>query len=284
MLRLGALVVIAALAATAPILSPMSSHAAPINPAATHTQQPQRGTEDAPVAVKLMNTGESDAVAAQNQAREDAKMAFEREIADKTIALTFGLVFVGIIQAFAIGYTAIVTNKAANAAQASADAVKAQIRASVGIKSVSLEHVEVGKIPRAEIILRNAGQTDALHYTQVGVMGFDRYPVPGKMPSIGEIKPRHAPPLVAGTEIHLVVALKTPLDAAQIAALQAGVAAIYVAGAIAYKDVFGERQGFDIKLFANKESGWPLEQMAAFVPDNKLTDAERGTMPKKEQT
>jgi hypothetical protein len=93
MLKSGALILVAAFAATALIPSLAASQQAPENPAATHEQKTdstQRGTEAAPVVVKLMNTGQSDAVAAENRKQEDQKASFEREATNWSMAAFIG--------------------------------------------------------------------------------------------------------------------------------------------------------------------------------------------------
>jgi hypothetical protein len=166
MLKFGSLIILAVfLTVAVPI--PGYSQKTPINPAAAHGQEAetsQRGTEASPFAVKLMNTGQSDAQAAENKQRANAKVMFERDATNKTINLTLGLVIVGILQAFAILYTALVTNKAANAAKTAADAAITGQRPWI---KIDIEHtsslIDDGNGVRLEFnaIVENVGATPA---------------------------------------------------------------------------------------------------------------------------
>jgi hypothetical protein len=273
MFRAGALVAVALIAtlslAAAQGAKPLQQ---PVpNPAAANAQEPQRGTENAPVAVKLMNTGESDAVAAENKKRQDGKDAFDREIASKAIYLNIGLVLVGIIQAIAIFYTAIVTNKAASAANMSAKAAIVQLRAFVGIDSVSLENVGNGLIPRAVITFKNTGLSPAFNVAQTGVMGVDYWPVPRGSPDLGGPISRESQPLGPGTEIYMPIELPRALQEHHIVALQDNTMALYVFGTMSFADAFGEKHSYKFAVYSNREGGMNDGRMAAFIGDPKIT-------------
>ncbi len=274
MLRFLALIGIAVLlAAAAPIPVQKPLQQSPANPATEHAQEAdasQRGTEAAPLAVKLMNTGESDSVAAQNQQREDDKTAFERHVANETIILTWGLVLVGLIQAVAIAYTALVTNKAANAAKRSADAAILQLRAFVGVTTVSLENVGTGLVPHAVVTLKNTGMSPAYNLSQMGVMGVDYFPVPQEPPGLGATF-QESQPIGPGTEIHFRVDFPKALQAHHIAAFQNNTMAIYIFGTISYADAFGEKHSYELALFSNAAGGINEGSMAAFPRNTGLT-------------
>jgi hypothetical protein len=239
MLKFGALIFAAAVAASAPTqFSQKTPRELASNPTSAADAY-QRGTDAAPVSVKLVNTGKSNAEVAQDRQREVQKTALETWESEWNIKLTFGLVLVGLIQAIAVAYTAFVSNKAANAARVSAAAVVSQLRAYTSIK------VTEGMPPRFDpetgpwvaLTIRNNGQTPAYEMVQwlriaVGPLNHE-----GELPGAEDDVPPHPMTLAPATEIQIVS--EGPVPAPGVAAAFAqGQMAAYVYGEINFVDAF----------------------------------------------
>jgi hypothetical protein len=244
MLKLGALLFTAALAATTVA---RASHAPQTNPASHLTNQvatDQRGTERLPLAVKLLNSGRSNAETGEDNRRDDQKAALEKWASEWNIKLTAGLVFVGLLQALAIIYTAFVTNKSATAAQASANAVVSQLRAYIGMRVKQgippTFNAEIG--PYGAFEVKNTGQTpafDMIYWIRGGIGPANHH---GPLPDSDEDDVAPQPMTLApGSSVDIASTGPVP-DANVVAAFEQGLMAAYIWGEIEYTDAFKNRR------------------------------------------
>jgi hypothetical protein len=136
----------------------------------------QRSTPTTPLIIKITNPPNGDSIATEIKKNRDEQAAEDRHLA------TFNklLVAVSIFQAIALGYTALVTNKAANAARTAADAIPIMERPYVFIYGVSVATSAVREYPYISYCVANHGRLAAIIQNitvRCGVIDSkDRYP------------------------------------------------------------------------------------------------------------
>jgi hypothetical protein len=141
----------------------------------------KRGTKDTPIFVQVTNPTNGDAIAAEIEKYAHAQTKEGRD----TFIFSCLLVAVGALQGAALIYTALVTNKAANAAQTAAEALPAVERSYVFL-SDKIE-IEWESDPEAksleESIARVLGDGDTHNESVTGAI---RFPLKnhGKTPAI----------------------------------------------------------------------------------------------------
>lgn len=280
MLRLGAALIAAVLlTAQAPIHTVPSQPHRAVNQQAA--QDKARGTEEAPLFVKVEAPERSAAEIASEQEREQEALKIETRLADLTgdlatytrklyvataalALITLGLLVLGFMQAFDNKRSIKAAEIAAKAAQASAEATQQQLKPFISVKNVALHNYGLGQAPWALIVLKNSGGGPAFNVTQRARMGVDHFPLPGLPPDEGPPEFRDSIPLAANGEIQMHVALARELQVHHIAAFNADAMAIYVSGDVSYIDMFKERHTIPIILFSNNAGGMQHGQMAAY--------------------
>jgi hypothetical protein len=162
---------------------------------------------------------------------------------DPISIFTFLLVVVGATQAWFLYQTNIGTQKAADAAKASADAVVSQLRAYISMKTKEGIPSRFDPVagPIVYFDLKNTGQTPAFELTHWirAAIGPADYDGPFEM---GESAPEPAPlTLAPQAVINLGTTGPAPLgnDAARFAA---GQIAAFIFGEIRYRDAFGHQR------------------------------------------
>jgi len=195
----------------------------------------KRGTSESPVIVKVLDP--PDANAKTDQDAEDRKERRANE--GWNWRFNFLLVLVGVGQGGVLLFTALVSNKAANAAKVSADAVVSQLRAyiSMRIKEGMPPRFDMKTGPWIAFDIKNTGQTPAFeltHWIQAGIGPLDfRGPFND---GSGEVKPQKTT-LAPGTEINVVTEGPEP-GPGDSEAFIAGTLAVYVWGEINFRDAF----------------------------------------------
>jgi hypothetical protein len=132
-------------------------------PTADHEQ----GTRDAPIVIEMMNPPNGDSIAAEIKKNRDDQSTQERH----SIIFNCLLVAIGALQGGALIYTALVTNKAANAAKDAAEAlptverayifIVAELKYSDPINTKDERSVCSSRL-RVEFRLENHGKTPAV--------------------------------------------------------------------------------------------------------------------------
>jgi hypothetical protein len=153
-----------------------------------------------------------------------------------TILLTFvtgGLVWVGYVQL---------------------RTTRAQLRAYAFVESAHIEGVAIGQTPRANVTIKNFGQTPAFRLRQWARMGFQSFPLVGPIPKTAEDTITAERPLAPGGVFHVRLG-RREIDSETITALQNGTHAIFIAGEIFYRDIFNRRHQTNYCLFAGGPIG-----------------------------
>lgn len=110
----------------------------------------QRGTDSAPISVKLLNTGKSDSEAT----RETRRIKSDEKEASRAFVLTVAVVVVSVLQFVALAFTYCIMRGTA----------RRQLSAYVGVKVTKLETGPDGYVA-FKAVMRNYGQTPALDVT-----------------------------------------------------------------------------------------------------------------------
>lgn len=147
-------------------------------------QQPttdhDRGTRNSPLVIEMTNPPNGDAIAAEIKKNSEDQSAQDW----RSIVFNSLLVAVGVLQSAALVYTALVTNKAANAAKAAAEHIPNVERAYILVKDMKA-HIPPGPpwpdaVPRhvlVDISFRNYGKTPAnISVAQILVQVSDHIP------------------------------------------------------------------------------------------------------------
>ena len=208
----------------------------------------QRGTEESPLTVKLLNTGKSEAESAQNTEeilKQDNTNLW-------TIRFAGALTFVGLLQLISFIWQAVSLKRTIRVMRDTADR---QLRAYVaGIPNFMFAFSE-RSLPRAKFRLANSGVTPAhrlRHRTEIEILP---NPVEAGM-SLPTPSGNLSDPMVlfpntdfAGTKTRAKV-----FDASEISRIRNGAASIYVYGEIEYFDIFEKRRttSFCFRLDADK--------------------------------
>lgn len=128
-----------------------------------------------------------------------------------------------------------------------------QLRAYVMIEKAHIENLQIGKTPKARIVIKNWGQTPAYNVTHWCAVGFGPYPIPPNNPLPGsdeeevEMPPR---PIAPGGDFHLWADGDCEINQVRMNALKSGHYAIYVAGCVRYTDAFRRNRTTDFLLLA----------------------------------
>lgn len=208
----------------------------------TQQAEDNQGRPQAPVLVKLLNTGRSDAEADQEQ-----REVGNRERAERwTIRLTWALAIIGVLQVAALLMQWWAFKK--TLAQMKAAEVR-QFRAWVLPGAITLSR-SYSQVPSQCVMqVRNSGPSPAFHLTAVAGLVVDDVP-PKQLP------PPQAPDPLSG-EMTLapdgIVELRElssgPLTPEQRQAIDAGKQAIYMHGRITYVDAFAKGRVTNFRLF-----------------------------------
>lgn len=102
---------------------------------------------------------------------------------------------------------------------------------------VAIQDPNIG--PVAIAYAKNSGKTPALDVVHLGDITFDTFPTPQSKLIVGEAMDKIASVIGPDVVTNRNFKIHQPLNAAQIASLRSGDAAVYVFGTITYKDVFG---------------------------------------------
>lgn len=129
---------------------------------------------------------------------------------------------------------------AAEAARLAVDeaqkASQIELRAYIGLDSAKIKNVSAGKRPAFLLQFKNAGRTPARNVVLWSTYKYDGVPEtiarsPGASTSNSTVSPDG---VIGGPQ-----ELSRPLSAAEVAAIRAGKAALYVFGEVTYEDIFG---------------------------------------------
>ena len=205
----------------------------------------KRGTKDTPLIVEMANPPNGDAIAAEiKKNRDDQSTENRRSFIFNTL-----LMVIGLLQGGALIFTALVSNKAANAAKASADAVVSQLRAYVFVTAARIHGFEQDGPPRLQIRISNRGQTPAyrlthkhgITYREASVSRFrgDLFPPDEEAPiSVATL----APGIIQDAFIDV------PLTPEHKATIRNGTHALFAYGEIRYNDAFGKQRTSNYRL------------------------------------
>jgi hypothetical protein len=196
----------------------------------------ERGTENSPIAVKIIPTPKTETEAAQDKAERDAKATTDRRM----VWLTGALVLVGAIQAFVFFIQARRLRETIDATRDTTDVMRdtaqRQLRGYVfATEGRVVNLANPGLAPVAQVIIKNAGQTPA--YNVTCAIGF------GADPPIDpdQIVPRNVTTkasLAPGGDTEQRSEAPGPLNSALHAHILRGTKVLYVFGVIRYADIF----------------------------------------------
>jgi hypothetical protein len=219
------------------------------------TDQDKRGTESSPLAIKLLNTGKSEPEAAQEAQRIKEQAARERWATNWTIGLTAALVFAAFLQFSGLVGQIIVyrkqagimqkalsaTTKTAEAAEKSATATVAQMRAYVSVVSAKIYGFDRDRESRVLIRIGNTGDTVAFDVTGESGVTIQNAEI---FTFKGDLRPKdHGPifrsrtgmgPKTTFDSFNVIPTLTLTPDIK--AAIRSGTLGIFAYGEIRYKD------------------------------------------------
>jgi len=208
----------------------------PPKPEATSSQQPatadQRGTEEAPLVVKILPT-----LKTQEEARREREDREEKAASDRWLIILTGLLALGTFLQFLALVVIIRTTRR-------------QVRAYVFIQGGEIRLINNDTAIMATIILKNFGQTpgyDFETWTNIRI-GNPNEPI------FGAIKTAAQKSIIAPSADLQAPSQFIPITPQERAAINSGIRVIYVWGEVKYRDAFGKRWTF---IFQDKNS--PLE-------------------------
>jgi len=202
----------------------------------------ERGTENSPVAVKIIPAPKTETEAAQDKAERDAKAATERRM----VWLTGALVLVGLIQALVFFIQARRLRETIDATRDTTDVMRdtaqRQLRAYVFVHKIVVENIFDPDSPVTHIILKNTGLTPAYKLTAWAGMDIREYPLRGPFDFlIDPVLPKHILPAKGLLNKYVYTMLRRPrraISAQEQVALRTTTTALYVFGEISYEDAF----------------------------------------------
>ena len=210
----------------------------------TQQAEDSQGRPQAPVLVKLLNTGKSDSEAAQE--REQAR---KRENTDAwSVLFTAIIAGVGVLQLLAFLGQKRALERTIEQAKA---AEERQFRAYVFPYEPKLSQIGPGWPIHVKVGVKNYGNTPASRVRCDVQLLMREFP-PTEVPQLGHVpEPTAFTWLPQGATFGFSHSLSGTLSQAQIQAMGEGTCAIYLVGRITYLDVFQRRQTTDFLLFHN---------------------------------
>lgn len=214
-------------------------------PESNHRPTPsieQRGTEQNPIAIKILPSQQSDAEATEQEKHREEKSENDRLLTISTICMAIATIALALFT-FALWWATrrLVID--------SNESSKRQLRSYVSV-------VATGKIPNSlnpllpafQIKIRNTGQTPAADVRSWRGIGIH------ELPLVTELKPPVAvtdTDLVIGSQCESVLPIRRarPFTTEQINGVQMGTHAIYVFGRVEYRDVFDDLHFTDFCLY-----------------------------------
>lgn len=157
------------------------------------------------------------------------------------------------IEAIATVLLAVVTGILVWVAYRQFTTTRAQLRAYVHLEKINVEDASVNRIPKASFVVKNFGVTPAREVRVDAAIFVAPYPLDRDLPDRDySVAHRTLPP---GDTFRIVEMAKRALDNDEIVAVHAGRYAIYVVGAIGYRDIFREERITEFCVFCNKRTG-----------------------------
>lgn len=225
----------------------------PQQPAQQPQQTPaadQRGTEQSPVVVRVVPGPPEQANAAQDEKDRREKADLDRKLVEyngdlalytKILAWFAFFQFLALgAQAYWLSRTVKVSERAADAAKESADAVVSQLRAYIHVALAEPPTIDDERVLKATVHVKNTGQTPAYDAVIVSNIGIVSWPPPRPLETI-----------FVDTEAPTVVRISLPsgeasanipempnVTVAEEAGLRAGAYRIIVWGKVNYTDAF----------------------------------------------
>jgi hypothetical protein len=221
------------------------------------TQQPQqnpvtdqRGSEQSPLVVRVIPTSADQTNAAQEEKDRQEKADLDRKLVDfngdlayytKCLVAFAGLQFFAmLLQAYWLGRTVKISERAADAAKESADAVVSQLRAYIHVSLLESPTIDDERVLKATVQVKNTGQTPAYDAVIVSNIGIVSWPPPRPLETI-----------FVDTDAPTVVRISLPsgeasanipeipsVSAREEAGLKSGAYRIVVWGRVNYMDAF----------------------------------------------
>jgi hypothetical protein len=269
-LKVGALLLAATVGATTPIQSVrLQQIPAPKTQAVVpqkiekNTRGQEHSDKPSPLVVEAHVSGKLETTAKNNG--QETQSEWDRWLDPFTI-FTGLLVLVGAGQVWFLRRTDIATTKAANAAQASADAVVSQLRAYVHLGEIVIEDPD-GLNPRIKITAQNTGQTPAYGMTMIATAS--AFNADSILPLI---RPEPTPDtskidLTAGPLAQKILPLEKIFLKFPLARLRAGSDILFVYGEILYRDAFKIDRHTRFKFSIGGPLGWPTDNRPIVCPD-----------------
>jgi len=191
----------------------------------------QRGSDSAPISVKLLNTGKSNTETAQ----ETHRIETDEKAASRAFWLTVAVVIVSLLQFAALGLTYSIMR----------DTARRQLRAYIGARFPSRPVIVAGEPVKVEFTLNNFGQTPARIVEVRGALQILPYPTPDNVDfsdAVAIDAPQSPMTCYPGDEgkVWEGVKILRPLTQPEVNDIWAGTSRrLYCYGRIDYKDVFG---------------------------------------------
>jgi len=206
---------------------------------------------------KNQQTAETEAIQAMlkamTQLQQQQADAQKTDASEKkgAIDVEWWLVWVGIIQAVALVLTIGAMIRQTGVLK---DTGKRQLRAYVGMTECCLK-LDPPDVPEGQVTIKNCGQTPAhkvRHWIGIAVLPHplvSRLPVPpGGLQMSVSILP-------ANSRHTLVVPVRMPIRAQDLASLYTPEHTIYVYGHVVYEDIFGDEWSTDYRFFCGGPDG-----------------------------
>ncbi len=141
----------------------------------------QRGTYELPFIVKVVPTQTDEAKASEETKERNQKSELDRKLVDFNGDLAFYTKFLAafaflqflamLIQAYWLGRTVKVSERAAKFAEESADAVVGQLRAYIHVNLMELPTIDAARVLKVPVGVKNMGQTPAYNTVIVSNIG-----------------------------------------------------------------------------------------------------------------
>jgi hypothetical protein len=201
-----------------------------------------QSAKDGPIASHSGDTDTENSIAEQfkkyreQQAETDDKLSFFNTL----------LVVVGLIQGLALAYTALVSNKAANAAKEAAEALPLMERAYIFVHHVTSpdlrSSVTLGSSTQDRFTIRysfkNHGRTPAIIQDRYAVARYLKFSTPDKTRG----RPMSASIVISPGDISQEYEVPVPIIGEDFENAKKNVGRVYFWGNLGYLDIFGERR------------------------------------------
>ncbi len=227
----------------------------------------QRGTEKFPIVVKVISAQKTQEEAKQHAKEREEETSINRgiEIFTGILAFVAFLQFIWMVrQEKWMRRNVRIAKESADTARSTVETMKdtaqRQLRAYVGIESITINKFGDSDVPEVHIIFKNTGLTPAyinIKTTRTAIL-MREFPISGDFPDFPPINSSiqsSQSVIGAGGVVQSIAPTARPLSDAENSSVRDGTGAIYVFGEITYKDVFGISRFTKFRLYYGGDAG-----------------------------